>query len=265
MKKLFSAILLAGILAATGCSENPAEEQQGPGQVVFAVEASGSVSATEPQNRAAGQRPLPAAYVPDAEDFALTVTTAGGDFVSSYENLSSYDQPLWEKGDYHVKFTYGDPTKEGPATYYFEASTPFTVIARKTVTISLSAALTNSAVSLATTTWFDNYYTSASLTLRTESGYKSAYTINKEQGHFAPGTVPFFAKPGSKLYLSGSAVKTNGVKVNFPETEIGTTAARTWHSVAVDATPASQLSIVVSLDDQPGEIIPEAIELNPEA
>lgn len=72
-------------------------------------------------------------------------------------------------------------------------------------------------------------------------------------------------KAATKLFLSGSATKTNGVKVEFPETEIGTTAARTWHTILLDAGAVGQASITVSLDDSPIEIKEVDVELNPDA
>ena len=61
--------------------------------------------------------------------------------------------------------------------------------------------------------------------------------------------------------MSGSATKPNGVEVAFPETLVGTTAARTWHTVTVDAGQVGQAGIVVSLDDTPVAVEEIPVEL----
>ena len=70
---------------------------------------------------------------------------------------------------------------------------------------------------------------------------------------------------GTALYLSGTAVKTNGVEVSFPETLIGRTTARTWHTLSIDAGSVGQTGLIVSLDDMPVAIEEIPVELNPEA
>ena len=75
-----------------------------------------------------------------------------------------------------------------------------------------------------------------------------------------------FVKAESKLFLSGTATKSqNGVEVQFPEHEIGSTVARTWHKIEVDASQVGQGSIDIRLDDTLTPIELEEIEINPEA
>lgn len=257
MKKLFTAMLLLAVVLATGgCSkETPAE--QGEGQVAFEVGATAQVAASDTDQTRAN-RELPVSVIPAAANFSLTITTPDGALVNSYDSFSDYNQPLLQHGDYKVRISSGDPLREGPSACHFEGGIDFKVVARKTVSYQIKATLANSAVSLTTTEWFRKYYTSATLTIRTTNDYKESFHIS------STGDSPFFAQPGSQLFLKGSAIKTNGAEVQFPETLIGTTKARTWHTIIVDMGTAAKGSITIQLDDTMTEI-PEQIELNPEA
>ena len=177
--------------------------------------------------------------------------------------MSDYDQPLLQAGSYKADFSYGNPDTEGENAGCFKGTKQFTVVARKTTTEQVSLSLVNSVYSLSCSEWFRQYYTDYDLTVRTESGFRSGFSGSTAKP--LTGTLPVFVKAATKLFLSGSATKTNGVKVEFPETEIGTTAARTWHTILLDAGAVGQASITVSLDDSPIEIKEVDVELNPDA
>lgn len=55
------------------------------------------------------------------------------------------------------------------------------------------------------------------------------------------------------------------MEVEFPKTLIGTTEARTWHSIEIDAGSAGQASLDLRFDDTPTTVETREIELNPEA
>ena len=172
--------------------------------------------------------------------------------VASYDVMSDYDQPLLQAGDYQADFSYGNPDTEGENAGCFKGTKQFTVVARKTTTEQVSLSLVNSVYSLSCSEWFRQYYTDYDLTVRTESGFRSGFSGSTAKP--LTGTLPVFVKAA-----------TNGVKVEFPETEIGTTAARTWHTILLDAGAVGQASITVSLDDSPIEIKEVDVELNPDA
>lgn len=125
---------------------------------------------------------------------------------------------------------------------------------------TITASLTNSVISLECGEWFKKYYSEAQFTVQTEAGNNFSFT------HSSSPDTPIFVKPGSKLLLKGTAVKAqNGVKVEFPQQQIGVTTARTWHKIRIDASQAGQGSISIRLDDTLTEVPPQEIELNPEA
>jgi hypothetical protein len=130
----------------------------------------------------------------------------------------------------------------------------------KTIQKTITASLTNSVISLECGEWFKKYYSEAQFTVQTEAGNNFSFT------HSSSPDTPIFVKPGSKLLLKGTAVKAqNGVKVEFPQQQIGVTTARTWHKIRIDASQAGQGSISIRLDDTLTEVPPQEIELNPEA
>ena len=183
--------------------------------------------------------------------------------VASYETLADYDQPLLAEGNYTASFTYGDPEAEGAGAACFSGEEAFTIVARKTVTEPVSVSLANSVFTLVFSDWFRKYYSEFTVNIRTDSGFRAGFVGSASSP--LPQTVPQFVKAGTGLYMSGSATKTNGVEVAFPETLVGTTAARTWHTVTVDAGQVGQAGIVVSLDDTPVAVEEIPVELNPDA
>ena len=132
--------------------------------------------------------------------------------------------------------------------------------ANRTTPVTVRPKLTNSAVRLSTTEWFDNYYSSAEFTVTTASGNSFHFTPTSGQ--------TIFVKAGTTLKFKGSAVKAqNGVEVTFPETAIGTAAASALPTITVDATKAGGGVLILSLgtEEDMMEVAPVEIELNPEA
>lgn len=207
-------------------------------------------------------RELPAELIPDAGALSLSLSGTDG-VVASYETLADYDQPLLAEGNYTASFTYGDPEAEGAGAACFSGEEAFTIVARKTVTEPVSVSLANSVFTLVFSDWFRKYYSEFTVNIRTDSGFRAGFVGSASSP--LPQTVPQFVKAGTGLYMSGSATKTNGVEVAFPETLVGTTAARTWHTVTVDAGQVGQAGIVVSLDDTPVAVEEIPVELNPDA
>ena len=253
MKKHCVAALCCLLLA--GCTK-PVTRQVGEGQVAFACELLDAVGVTRSTTR-----PLPEGSVPASSDLKLVLSGTESEPLP-YETMADYDMPMLTAGDYSARFTYGDPTAEGAGKSYFEGSCSFAVVARKTITQPVTVALANSLYTLSLSEWFGNYYTDYDLTVRTEAGLQTRYAGQSSE---AQESEPVFVQAGTALYLSGTAVKTNGVEVSFPETLIGRTTARTWHTLSIDAGSVGQTGLIVSLDDMPVAIEEIPVELNPEA
>lgn len=258
MKKQF--IMAATLLLlAVGCSQETGvlPVGEGTGRAAFVCNVSSAVGVTRVETRE-----LPMECIPSEDDLRLEIKGANGETMS-YASMSEYDQPLLKEGSYTATLSYGDPDGEGADKACFEGGCRFTVVARKTITEQVPVELVNSVFSLKFSEWFRKYYSEYSVTLRTESGFQGGYIGSASMPLVE--TVPIFAKPGTRLYFSGTATKTNGAQVAFPETEIGITVARTWHTVNINADQVGQAGIVVSLDGTPTAIEEIPVELNPDA
>ena len=241
MKK-YLLILTTLALLGGGCSkEEIPETTDGEGSVEFRTTTCSEVDSQTTR----AQTSLPDNCKPSGNSFKLVVKgkegTATAEYLAEYTTLS-------------------DPQQEGSTAFCYQGALDFTILARKTIQKTITASLTNSVISLECGEWFKKYYSEAQFTVQTEAGNNFSFT------HSSSPDTPIFVKPGSKLLLKGTAVKAqNGVKVEFPQQQIGVTTARTWHKIRIDASQAGQGSISIRLDDTLTEVPPQEIELNPEA
>lgn len=250
--------LLCGLAA---CAETCTGEADGQGEGRMAIECSVAADCADRGSavRAEGRFELPADLIPAPEAFRVTIADLQEENETDYPTLGECDEFTLLAGRYRIDLAYGDPADETSDRPAFGGSREIEVVARKSATERVTVAMTNSAVRIAASEWFRNYYPSFTLLLRTESGVR----IDFDDTSTDLERLRFVA-PGQSLYLSGSAVKTNGVEVSFPETRIGATAGRTLHTLSVDASQAGEGTLTVRLDDTLNEITPEIIELNPE-
>lgn len=274
MKRILHRLLPAALLlAAASCSSGP--DPVGPddngidterGNVRIAASPAATVS-TAVQTRTGETTELPASVLPAGEAFALRITDARPDtgedeesYDRSWERIADFDSPQMPRGDYVARIVYGDSLAEGPGAACFAGSQEFTILARRTVSTTVAASLRNAAVRIVFGEWFVRYYSEAELTLRTEAGATFRFTPDDD------ADALLFVRAGSKLYLGGKAVKAqNDAEVEFAETEIGTTAARTLHTVQVEAAQAGGSGLEIELDDTFARIDEEIVELNPDA
>lgn len=260
MKK-YLLILTTLALLGGGCSkEESPETTAGEGSVEFQATTSYEV---ESQTTRA-QISLPANCKPANSNFKLVVKgkegTATEEYLAEYTTIGEYTAPFMPGGEYTATISYGDPEQEGGTAFCYQGALDFTILARKTIQKTITASLTNSAISLECGEWFKKYYSEAQFVVQTEAGNNFSFTEASLAG------TPIFVKPGTKLLLKGTAVKAqNGVKVEFPQQQIGVTTARTWHKIRIDASQAGQGSISIRLDDTLTEVPPQEVELNPEA
>lgn len=253
-------ILGAALLTLASCSERQATEA-GEGSVNFRPEV-----ALQIEDRTRATVTLPEDFIPADGDFSLVVESKGlveieGEmktYRAEYTKFSGYDNPQMPAGDYKATIHYGNAEAEGPAAYCYDGTVDFTIVARKTIETSIPATLTNSIISLQLGEWFGNYYEDAEFVVRTESG--NEFTFDETT------TAPVFIKPGTEFYLSGKATKIrNGAQIEFTEKLAGTSAARTWHKIAVELKEVGGVHFMeIRLDDTLEPIWSEEVELNPE-
>lgn len=269
MKKIY-AILPVMALIVSSCTGKIATvpDEQGTGDVVFQCSIVGNVAASgtgdlkSAETKADGKRELPSDVIPGPEKLKLVISGPDG-ILGTYNSMSGYDQPMMDAGTYNAVFTYGSPDKEGIAAPYFRGEKNFTVVTRKTSTETVSVSLANSLYSLCFSDWFKNYYAEYTINISTESGLETAFTGSASKP--LAETDPVFVKAETSLYLSGKAVKTNGVEVSFAITEIAVTKAGTWQTININASQVGQAGLEIIVDDTPVSIQEIPVELNPDA
>ncbi|MEG1612096.1 MAG: DUF4493 domain-containing protein [Alistipes sp.] len=255
MKKILYAILISAAVLATSCSTEPDEvaETDGKGTVQLTVTTSTAVDAV---TRAQVQ--LPATVIPNGDDFALRITATEPTYDQSWTSLRVFDSPRMQRGNYTAAISYGNMDIEGVNAACFSGSQAFTILSRRTITTDISASLQNAAFKVLFSEWFTNYYTQAQITIRTASGNQFTFTPTTES--------ILFVKPGTELFLKGTANKSQtGTAVEFPEKSIGTTTARTLHTITVNASEAGGGTLNITLDESFTSIPEQEIELNDDA
>ena len=146
------------------------------------------------------------------------------------------------QGNYTATANYGDMEQEGEKAAAFGGTTDFRIMARRSITASVATPLRNSALKVAFRRMVHHL-------LRQPRDYDP----HRIEPHFqlhARGFHLIFVKPGTRLYLSGRAEKAQtGTEVEFVETEIGTTAPCTLHTVTLTASEAGSGRPVIRFDE----------------
>lgn len=249
--------LLAG---CTSQAESTAE--WGEGQVSLSSQ---TQIALEETSRASYE--LSSELIPSSDQFSLELSGSYTDsesgeqmsYSSSYESIEDYNAELpWlYKGDYIATISYGDTSIESATNACFSGELKFEVIARKQSEEAITATLSNSAIRVVTTEWFDNYYTDAEFSVTTAAGNTFDFTPNDGVVIFVPAEC--------ELTLEGSAKNSQtGASVTFSKSSIGATIAHKLNSITINAGQAGGSIIEITLDETLTEVNTE-IELNPEA
>lgn len=246
MKKIVltgtGALLAVGAMVLTGCSDDPSPFGGNSGKLVPTVNLDSRVTASErggalkaPQSRAEST-----AMEISVDDLTLTLTPKDGSTPFTCKGVSAF--PLdkeFKVGEYQFEASYGDPAVEGfelPAYYGTE-----TVIVEenRTSSVSLSAQLINSMVSLEFGDALVEYATDLSAHLQT-TGEKIAFTTTE--------TRPAYIQPGTAT-VSVTLTKPNGVSgtVTIPTF---TAKAKYHHHVKLDLTNGSGDAVLnITFDD----------------
>ncbi len=252
-----------------GCAkETSLESQSGEGSVLFECVAEQSVGITTKTDDDAQTYEIPAELIPSSDQFALHLT---GTYVDSeteeemsydriYTSIKDYNDnvPLLGEGDYKAEISYGDMTIEGEENACFKGELEFEIFARLYDEQTITASLSNSMIRLETDEWFDKYYSQAQFTVTTSEGNEFSFTQGGDE-------VIYFIAPESSLTLKGSAINAQTeATVEFPETTIGESTARTISTIMIYADQAAILSFSINFNQDFTFITLDDVELNPE-
>lgn len=246
---------VAGIL--TGCSnDDPFGGDGTTGKVVPTVNLDSRVTASDragtlkaPQSRAESN-----AMDVSLDDLTLTLTPKSGGSPFTCKGVSAWDiNKEFKVGEYTLEASYGDPAVEGFELPAYYGSETVIVEENRTSSVSLSAQLVNSMVSVEFGDALVKYATDLSAHLQT-SGEKIAFATTE--------TRPAYVQPGSAT-VSVTLTKPNGVSgtVTIPAF---TAKARYHHHVKLDLKGGSGDAVLEVIFDETVTTEDVTIELKDE-
>lgn len=251
---LLVAASVAGILS--GCSNESPFGDGTTGKVVPTVNLDSRVTASDragtlkaPQSRAESN-----AMDVSLDDLTLTLTPKSGGSPFTCKGVSAWDiDKEFKVGEYTFEASYGDPSVEGFELPAYYGSETVIVEENRISSVSLSAQLVNSMVSVEFGDALVKYATDLSAHLQT-SGEKIAFATTE--------TRPAYVQPGSAT-VSVTLTKPNGVSgtVTIPAF---TAKARYHHHVKLDLKGGSGDAVLEVIFDDTVTNQDETIELKDE-
>ena len=236
MKRYFAYIIAAAALAA-GCSE----QEEGAAGKGF-----GRLEIRTAADAGIVTRAVP---TPDAGAFSLTLT--GDGYEGRWPSVDAFAQcdTIFREGTYTARIAWGDPAAEGADKVCYAGERQFTLQARRTNTVSVTATVANSQTRVRTTEQFRNYFHDAHFTVRTGAG----------------NTFEFAAEGGEAVFVqAGTALRVNGTARRQSQT--GTDEGpEVSHTFTFDASQAGSVTVTILLDEGEQVIAPVEIELNDDA
>lgn len=264
MKKLLLISLAAMI--AVACSKTDDEAAfvdcpDGTGIVSFGV-----APALEVEGTRAETIELPdGTTIPAGGDFTLSIVATnrdssytGGEWTSVNAFNENYKKTYFIAGDYDATVTWGDPAVEGENKPYFKGESQFNVVARQLVTVTIPAKLANSIVKVEFSDRFKSYFENgADFTIT--SGNGNTWDVDYD-------TTPYiFVESGKEVVISGGATKQKpSATVDAPFVKFDdvkkTLAACTMYTYKYDVSTAGNVSVEITITNEPTEEIPVGTE-----
>ncbi len=283
----FAAMAFAACSSSSEGGDQIVPTEAEVGQMYLNLETKGEVAILTTTRAEASTVEIPAEYIPDADDFKLTITgrywdpksETYMDFAEEYESLSAYNTmeanesdptlskpPFLVAGEYTAVMEYGEGVNvESTTNAHFRGEVSFEVLARKNDgKTTLTATLQNSIVKIEAAEDLKNYYgQGVVLNLSTTQQTTLTYDSTKPESE---GQL-LFVTPGTTLYLSGEGVKQDPgdgstPTVVFEKQAVGVSKVQTLSTVVVKEGNTGGESIGVTLDDTFTEINAQDIDLN---
>lgn len=245
MKKPISIglIALAGI-ALAGCSDETSGLTDGRGKVNLNLDLDVSVTQASGRGRADGDV--------SADDLKLKMTSADGSYAKEWASVAEFAaETSFRVGDYTLEAYYGDETSEGFGVPYYTGSTDVKVTDGGTTTVSLTAALANSMVTVEYTEAFRNYFTAYSAKLHSAGGTYVDYPAGE--------TRAAYVRPG-ECELTISITKPNGTEATLQPASF-TAKAKTHHKVTFDVNNGEVGDAVLSISFDETVLEGETVEI----
>ena len=253
MRKFFTIASLMALTLSACSKEATQSEQEGKGQVTIncktetMVDTRANISCT----------------LPEFEDFTLKIEGVDSNYTAEYEAIADFnDDSYLHHGNYKATVVAGDITKEGYDKATFVGVKEFSVEARKSSDVEITATIANALVKVEVTEAFEDYFVGGhTLKLTTAAGNEFDVTKQEEPIFIAPETFT----------ISGTAVKqpnqsgAEGVTVTLPEYEPEEVKAQTLYTVKMDVETAGKATLTITLNNTLVESIDIEQELNDNA
>ena len=242
--RIFATAAAALILAA--CAKAPEAERGGSGRVAIKFSAS---TQTLPVTRGT-------LTAPDASEFSLSILKDDNSVSESWDNILLYPADTkFPIGKYTATASYGDANVEDYDSPCFMATSRFEISTDKVTEVTLTAKLSNTAVSVSCTEAFKNYFTDYSTTLTKTSGLSSGekFTIAPDE------TRTLFIAPDD-FTVETVYTKPNGKQGRATVPCIGVTGCQ-WYDIVFDVNDGQvgSAEISVILND---EVITQDINID---
>lgn len=208
---------------ATGCSEETSVVGHDRGRVLPQVDfksepLTGSRDIAE--SRASVDKPI------TVDDLSLTLSSAEGDFSSTWTPASSFDSSKeFPVGPYTLEAFYGSDTDEGYGKPYYYGKQELEVKTNRTTTVNLTVTLANSIVKVVFTDAFKEYMSAYSATIHS-AGNPTPFAYDETSAE------ELYVRPG-EITLNLDITKPNG-KSGQIEAAHFTAKPRCRHTVTVD-------------------------------
>ncbi len=242
MKHLKTILSVFVLLLAVSCEKNKSEES---GKVTFDL--SGNWDITEVTKSNVSD------YVtlPSAADFTITILDAASAQVWT-GRISEWDETTeLNAGDYTVTATFGTLTEEGFGKPFFTGTQAFTVTGGETVAVSVSVSLGNTIFKIASSQYFDNYYTDYTIKLTRDGSDIVTFSKGETRAAFIDGY---------KVTVEGTLVSETGTKT-FSEEYTGLQTA-TAYTYSMDVTNVGGSTISITFNDAVETVELSDYELN---
>lgn len=255
MKKsiLMGVISLSAAALLSSCSDEtrPASGESG-GKISPAVDVDtqvdSAVSAGAPESRAEWSDVT-------VDDLKITLIPADGSASQSWENVSLFPvDNLFPVGDYTMEASYGDPAAEGFGCPAYYGSTTFKVKENQITSVSLTASLANTMVSVDYTDAFRQYMTAWSAELHSVGSANYIFYSQTE-------TRPVYLTPGT-VTVNQTFTMPNGNEATVEVANFNAEAKHHYH-LTVDVNNGGVGNVVLEITfDDTLEIEPVLINLD---
>lgn len=243
MKKLNLIMGLAVLATAVSCVKSDADSE---GYVSFLISADQYLPDVTKSNVSDYTE------LPQPDDFVLSVANASGASVWSGKSSDWAPETKLQVGEYTVKAVYGDIEDEGFDKPCFEGTKTFTVKAKETSQVDISASLINTVIKISCTDNLKNYYKDYTFKLERNNSDIVTFEKGEERAAFVDGY---------KLTVTGTLTTEAGSEKTFSHDYTGLASA-TAYNMIFDIAGVGNGTLTISFNNTVETVELGDVELN---